>query len=55
MRCKGSVRDVTARNLDNFRVMGPDETVSNRADTLQTRLHILRGSHLFAGMPADAF
>jgi CRP/FNR family cyclic AMP-dependent transcriptional regulator len=34
--------------------LGPNEPVPERADTLQTRLHILRGSHLFAGMPADA-
>src|SRR4029450_579404 len=26
----GWLRDVVARNLDTFRVMGPDETVSNR-------------------------
>jgi len=34
--------------------LGPNEPVPERADTFQTRLHILRGSHLFAGMPADA-
>jgi CRP/FNR family transcriptional regulator, cyclic AMP receptor protein len=34
--------------------LGSDEPVPERTDTLQTRLHILRGSRLFAGMPADA-
>jgi CRP/FNR family cyclic AMP-dependent transcriptional regulator len=34
--------------------LGSDEPAPERADTLQTRLHLLRGSHLFAGMPADA-
>jgi CRP/FNR family cyclic AMP-dependent transcriptional regulator len=31
-----------------------DETVSDTADTLQTRLRILSGSRLFAGLPVDA-
>jgi CRP/FNR family cyclic AMP-dependent transcriptional regulator len=34
--------------------LGSDEPAPERADTLQTRVHLLRGSHLFAGMPADA-
>jgi CRP/FNR family transcriptional regulator, cyclic AMP receptor protein len=33
---------------------GPDGIVSNRMDTLQTRIHILRGSRLFADLPSDA-
>ena len=33
---------------------GLDGIVSNRMDTLQTRIHILRGSRLFADLPSDA-
>ena len=32
---------------------GPDETVPDRADTLQTRLRILSGSRLFGDLPVD--
>ena len=30
----GFLRDIMARNMDNFRVFGPDETASNRLDAL---------------------
>ena len=30
----GGVRDVIARNGDRFRLMGPDETASNRLDAV---------------------
>jgi CRP/FNR family cyclic AMP-dependent transcriptional regulator len=33
---------------------GLDDTVSDRTDTLRTRLHILGGSRLFADLPSDA-
>src|SRR5437016_6298792 len=32
---------------------GPCETVSDKTDTLQTRVRILNDSRLFAGLPAD--
>ena len=40
----GFLRDVVRRNPDNFRVMGPDETASNRLDALyETTAKVWRG------------